>query len=155
MTSLNEQGIGSTGDSRQIGRHVGKNRGRRGSMHCHATIWMPEAIFSVLGLILILPVLEKFAYMARMDVANVFDFDILLDRICLAKTYAGVASESDGVVDRYDLYRFLGHAAVQFSFKITGSRVRSLKINYCMLGWCATAFAGSPIGIRTNAAESC
>jgi len=48
-----------------------------------------------LVLIFILPILEKLAYMPGMDLADVFDFDILLNRVCFPESYAGVACQID------------------------------------------------------------
>jgi len=77
------------------------------------------------GLAPISPVLNKRAYLARMDLPNVFDLNVLFDRVRLSEADAGVVSECDRGVDRYNLYRILDHTTLVLSTKITGSRIRS------------------------------
>jgi hypothetical protein len=103
------------------------------------------------GLALISPVLNELPYMARMDLANVFDLDVLFDRVRLSETDAGVVSKFDRGVDRYNLYRFLDHTTFVLSTKITGSGVRSREVNDGVFLRYATFFKSSTTRISTNA----
>jgi hypothetical protein len=91
--------------------------------------------------------------MVWVDHADVFDFDVFLNWVCLPKTYAGFGSECNRAVDRYYLYGLLDHATFTFSRKITCFRIRSRKVNDCMFPGEAAFLEGSAASMSANGAE--
>jgi len=91
--------------------------------------------------------------MVWVDHADVFDFDVFLNWVCLPKTYAGFGSECNRAVDRYYLYGLLDHATFTFSRKITCFRIRSRKVNDCMFPGEAAFLEGSAASMSANGAS--
>ena len=66
---------------------------RRDDVHHHATLLMMKAPALALVLVFVLPILDKLANMPRMNLADVFHFNILLNRVCFPESYAKVACQ--------------------------------------------------------------
>lgn len=79
-----------------------------------------------------------------MDPTNILDFDIHLDRICLAEPDSRLEANFLARIRGFDFDWLLVHTALVFSRDVASCRVSSTEVDDRMLRWHAARFERSP-----------